>query len=116
LEFTQSPLQKHWSAQNSTAKMANFCSEQLPTPIFLEWTAVYSIFFGVDTFPLQNFGVHVVKVWSAFSLTHSQYPANILLCLSFLDSSLLHISYTLFGHFTLHSLVHHDFIPFLIIG
>jgi hypothetical protein len=23
----------------------------------------------VDTFPLQNVGVHVIKVWSAFSLT-----------------------------------------------
>jgi hypothetical protein len=35
----------------------------------MEWTAVHFIFFGVDTFPLQNVGVHVVKVWSAFSLT-----------------------------------------------
>jgi predicted transporter len=68
LERTQSPLQKNWSAQNSTPKMSNFWSEQLPTPICLEWTAVHSIFFGVDTFPLQNVEVHVVKVWSAFSL------------------------------------------------
>jgi hypothetical protein len=60
---------KNWSAQNSTPKMSNFWSEQLPTPIFLEWTAVHSIFFGVVTFPLKNVGVHVVKVWSAFSLT-----------------------------------------------
>jgi hypothetical protein len=49
--------------------MTNFRSEQLPTSIFLEWTAVHSIFFGMDNFPLQNVGVHVVKVWSAFSLT-----------------------------------------------
>jgi hypothetical protein len=74
LEWTQSPLQKNWSAQNSTAKMSNYWSEQLPTPIFLEWKAVHSIFFffGLDTFPLQNFGVHVVKVWSAFSLTQEK--------------------------------------------
>jgi hypothetical protein len=52
--------------------MSNFWSEQLPTPIFLEWTAVHSIFFGVDTFALQNVRVHVVKVWSAFSLTHNK--------------------------------------------
>jgi hypothetical protein len=26
----------------------------------------------VDTFPLQNVGVHVVKVWSAFSLTQKE--------------------------------------------
>ena len=80
LECTSSPHQKiwselkvhskkNWSAQNSTPKMTNFWSEQLPTPIFLEWTAAHSIFLGVDTFPLQNVGVHVVKVWSAFSLT-----------------------------------------------
>jgi hypothetical protein len=61
---------KNWSAQNSAPKMSYFWSEQLPTPIFLEWTVVHSIFFGVDTFPLQIVGVHVVKVWSAFSLTH----------------------------------------------
>jgi hypothetical protein len=49
--------------------MSNFWSEKPPTPIFLEWAAFHSIFFGVDTFPLQNVEVHVVKVWSAFSLT-----------------------------------------------
>ena len=69
LECTKCPLQKNWSTQNFTPKMSNFWSEQLPTPIFLEWTAVHSIFFGVQTCLLQNFGVHVVKVWSAFSLT-----------------------------------------------
>jgi hypothetical protein len=31
--------------------------------------AVHSIFFGVKTCPLQNVGVHVVNVWSVFSLT-----------------------------------------------
>jgi hypothetical protein len=49
--------------------MSDFWSEQLPNPIFLEWMAVHSIFFGVDTCSLQNVGVHEVKVWSAFSLT-----------------------------------------------
>jgi hypothetical protein len=56
--------------------MSNFWSEQLPTPIFLEWTAVYSIFFGVDTFSLQNVGLHVVKVKSAFSLTQGLRDSN----------------------------------------
>jgi hypothetical protein len=60
LECTQSALQKNWSAQNSTPKMSNFWSEQPPTPIFLEWTAVHSIFFGLDTFPTP-------KCWSACS-------------------------------------------------
>jgi hypothetical protein len=73
LECTQSPLQKNWSTQHSTSpKMLKFWSAQLLTPFFLEWTAVHFIlFFGVDTCPLQNVGVHVVKVWSAFSLTQN---------------------------------------------
>jgi hypothetical protein len=33
-------------------------------------------FFGVDTFPLQNVGVHVVKVWSAFNLTLNVNPLD----------------------------------------
>jgi hypothetical protein len=98
--LTLSPLQNFWSAlqvhskkfgvhsksilknwtQHFTPKRSTFWSAQLPTPIFLEWTAFQSISFwvvgcsllfsvGVDTCPLQNVGVHVVKFWSAFSLT-----------------------------------------------
>jgi hypothetical protein len=41
---TESSPSKNWSAQHSTPKMSKFWSAQLPTPIFLEWTAVHSIF------------------------------------------------------------------------
>jgi hypothetical protein len=72
LECTQSPLQKSWSTQHSTPKMSKFWSAQLLTPFFfgVDSCSLY-FFFGVDTCPLQNVGVHVVKVWSAFSLTQN---------------------------------------------
>jgi hypothetical protein len=47
---------------------------RLPTPKLLEWTLVHSKTFGVDTCPLQKFGVHVGNFWSAFSLNLWNIP------------------------------------------
>jgi hypothetical protein len=87
LECTSSPLlnfcsalevhsKKNWSALKVHSKKIGVHKiplQKCQNFVFLEWTAVHSIFFGVDTFALQNVGVHVVIVWSAFSLTLQLY-------------------------------------------
>jgi hypothetical protein len=58
-----------WLLQGSE----KFWSEKVSTPNILNWTASHSKKIGVHTFSLQ-IGVHEVKSWSAFSLTHSWTP------------------------------------------
>jgi hypothetical protein len=91
LECTSSPLQKFWSAIKVHSKKIGLHNISLQkSQHYLECTTAHSnffgvkicsllffgvdrfslhFFFGVDTCPLQNVGVHVVKFWSAFSLT-----------------------------------------------
>jgi hypothetical protein len=74
LECTQSPLQKYWSTQHSTPRMSTFWSAQLPTLIFLEWTAVHSNFVGVDRCSLHLFwsGQMFTPFFLVWTLSHSK--------------------------------------------
>jgi hypothetical protein len=85
LEWTWSALQKFWSGLEVNFKTfgvdlrctpnfllqgsENFWSGKVSTPNILEQTASHSKKIGVHTFSLQ-IGVHEVKSWSVFSLSH----------------------------------------------
>jgi hypothetical protein len=57
--------------------MSKFWSVQLPTPIFFGVDGCSLHFFwSGHSCPLQNVGVHVVKVWSAFSLTLNYFSSS----------------------------------------
>ena len=64
-----SPLQKQQNFGVENCSLQKNWSGKLFTPKKLERKVFHSNICGVDIHPLQKPGVHVVKVWSALSLT-----------------------------------------------
>jgi hypothetical protein len=63
------PLKKIGVHNIPLQKCQNFGVHNFPLQFFWSGQLFTPFIFLVDTCPLQNVGVHVVKVWSAFSLT-----------------------------------------------